>query len=277
MTRKFITNKGNLTATEPYTPKQRKHQSDGSIRTILDDEFYTKLEDVEAELLLPEYQEYIEEHLKNGGHVLLVADSYKSNFWKFFKLRYEKIYGKQIDCIAFIDFDNTETIKERISNYDVLAITNPPFSLLNKFVELFPKWIFVANQLKLTHDRYCPKVISGEYNVGQNHITEFIRPDGKVYAVPCIWLNNVGIKPKPKLKPKPQTTNDGYTVPKNMNDFMQNLEYYKTKEEVLLPITSLFIENREKLENNNFLPVKKARAMVGEKELFTRILWRYTK
>ena len=269
---------GGVTARVPE-PKAERPRDGGELRTYWGDEFYTKMSDIEAELNLEEYREYFYRLWGSGGWVILPADTKESNFCEFFtKLWFEFFPDSIIPKVTYwdyIDFESEEeleNIRTFLNSTQYVAVTNPPFSLWNKFAELFPNYIFIANNLKLTSSNIITKVIDYDLSIGANTVNHFYTPEGKVADVPCIWLNSVGIQPHPKPKPKPKRDDNGILV-------LSNREYLELKDEleeelIALPVTSLYSRYRQIIQNR-YTPEKKYDPSIQGKHQFTKILWRH--
>lgn len=116
------------------------------------DEFYTRYEDIEKEVV------HYKDQLK-GRIVYCPCDDYRwSNFTKYFKDHFQEYKLKRLICTNYnigdgayrYDYDGeTETVKKLQGNGDfrseectkikdmegVVVITNPPFSLFREFID----------------------------------------------------------------------------------------------------------------------------------------------
>ena len=136
MSRKMVSG-GGLTFSQVEPPKPRERVNGQLKKHDSDDEYFTKIEDLEAELLLPEYVDYIREFVSNGGLIVLPADSCASSFYEFFCDNLETFGLRDGDerflMIEYFDFENPYFLQqfENIANLynGVIAITNPPFSI----------------------------------------------------------------------------------------------------------------------------------------------------
>lgn len=119
-------------------------------RIAKNDEFYTRYEDIEAEL------EHYVPHFKDQW-VYLPCDDEKSNFWKYLCDHFHE-YGLKLLTATHInldgtpsyrlDYDGTEAKRTalegngdfrseectKIKNEADMVVTNPPFSLFREFV-----------------------------------------------------------------------------------------------------------------------------------------------
>lgn len=149
------------------------------------DEFYTQLEDINAEMI------HYEEQFKGKTIFMNCDDPTWSNFWRFFHLEFERLGLKKIvsthyesgevasykmeytggddenieagiktDLIQNGDFRSSESI-EILKEADIV-ISNPPFSLFREYVtqlvEYNKKFIILGNVNALTYKEIFPLV-----------------------------------------------------------------------------------------------------------------------
>jgi hypothetical protein len=149
------------------------------------DEFYTQLEDINAEMM------HYEEQFKGKTIFMNCDDPTWSNFWRFFHLEFERLGLKKIvsthyesgevasykmeytggddenveagiktDLTQNGDFRSSESI-EILKEADIV-ITNPPFSLFREYVtqlvEYNKKFIILGNVNALTYKEVFPLV-----------------------------------------------------------------------------------------------------------------------
>lgn len=167
------------------------------------DEFYTRLEDIENEL----YR--YEKHFKNKIILCNCDDPYESMFWfyfhkkfhslglkklisthynegkKSFKLEYtggndDDIYvGTKTDLEGDGDFRSEECV-ELLKECDIV-VTNPPFSCVRPFIaqlmEYDKKILFICNQNALTYKEVFPLFKDGKMWIGYNKPKEFYVPE----------------------------------------------------------------------------------------------------
>lgn len=167
------------------------------------DEFYTKLKDIENEM----YR--YEKHFKDKIVFLNCDDPYESNFWfyfhkkfkslslkklisthynygeKSFKLEYsggndDDIYaGVKTDLEGDGDFRSDECV-ELLKESDII-VTNPPFSLARPFIaqlmEYDKKFLIICNQNALTYKEVFPLFKDGKIWIGYNKPKEFYVPE----------------------------------------------------------------------------------------------------
>lgn len=191
-----------------YTAKQKK-----------DDEFYTRLEDIEKALnphadlfkdqiiycncddyLTSQFVHYFETHFDKFGLKKLIATHYSEDgvSMKYVKTRsgvaVERLKGNG-------DFRNEENI-ELLKNCD-LVITNPPFSLFREYIDQLmtynKKFMIIGSQNAMTYQNIFPlmrdlKICS--INTGS---ILFNRPNMEVSTVRACWFTNFIPKEKKEL------------------------------------------------------------------------------
>ena len=170
------------------------------------DEFYTRLEDIEKEMC------HYREHFRGKVIYCNCDDPKESNFFKFFSLQFEflglkklistgyKENGHGIACIyegdknennlpddseirtyelqGNGDFRSEECI-EFLKEADVV-VTNPPFSLFREYVaqliEYKKYFIIIGNQNAITYKEIFPLIKENKLWLGINPVKEFITP-----------------------------------------------------------------------------------------------------
>ena len=182
------------------------------------DEFYTKLSDIENEL------SHYKEHLKGKKIFLNCDDHTKSNFYRYFELNFDFLeiesvtathyhtekstYKLVIDrdendlkCIHKPekleqngDFRSPESIAI-LKNSDIV-ITNPPFSLFREFVaqlvEYNKEFLVVGSMNAITYKEIFPLIKNDKLWLGINNLKEFLQPDGTIKKFGNInWYTNL--------------------------------------------------------------------------------------
>ena len=170
------------------------------------DEFYTRLEDIEKEMY------HYREHFRGKVIYCNCDDPKESNFFKFFSLQFEflglkkliltgyKENGHGVACIyegdknennlpddseirtyelqGNGDFRSEECI-EFLKEADVV-VTNPPFSLFREYVaqliEYKKHFIIIGNQNAITYKEIFPLIKENKLWLGINYVKEFITP-----------------------------------------------------------------------------------------------------
>ena len=176
------------------------------------DEFYTRYEDIEAEVM--EYKEQFQDKI-----VYLPCDSLKSNFWSFFINNFQSFGLKKLiathyekdgqsykvwtndgnniiqeDLIGDGDFRSPECI-ENLKECDIVC-TNPPFSLFREFIDTIMSHnklcLIIGNQNAFTYKGIFPLIKNNKLWTGCNMVKEFNQPDGSVkkFGNVC-WFTNL--------------------------------------------------------------------------------------
>lgn len=173
------------------------------------DEFYTRLEDIEDEISM--HEDYVRQF--EGKTVLCNCDDPEwSNFFLFFRLHFKQLKLKKVIFTHYemngspsyklewngdyLGYDTLNLIKTPLKgNGDFrspecvalldecdVVVTNPPFSLLREFIGLIidhkKDMVIIANEMQCTSKEIFPLFQSGKLNFGYNHVKEFRTPDG---------------------------------------------------------------------------------------------------
>ena len=175
------------------------------------DEFYTRIEDVEAEL--KNYIQYFKDKI-----IYLPCDDTTSSFWLYFKENFNTIQPKYViatckdlpfgNCYILSkngivssklkdsgDFFSSDEYIDTLKLCDVV-ITNPPFSIFRPFLsQIFKydkKFLIIGNQNAFAYKEVFPYLKSGEIRTGYNMVKKFIQPDGstKQFGNIC-WFTNL--------------------------------------------------------------------------------------
>lgn len=189
-----------------------KSKNLGIAKKDKNDEFYTKIEDINNEL----------KHYKNhfvGKIVFCNCDNPEwSNFWKFFDENFESLGLKKLISIHFRENESSYKL-EKTSNgivknklegngdfrsqesIDVLkesdiVVTNPPFSLFREYMSLLNQYeksfLIIGSQNAITYKEFFPLLKNNKVWLGNNYIKSFIQPDGveKKFGNIC-WFTNL--------------------------------------------------------------------------------------
>ena len=162
------------------------------------DEFYTRLEDIQKEL--DNYKEYFKDKIIYCN----CDDIYSSNFYKYFKDNFNKLGIKKIiatnlslDNIAYkTEFDNNskESRTELRGNGDFrseecvkllqesdIIVTNPPFSLFREYIAQLIKYnkdfLIIGNMNAATYKEIFPYVKNNQIWMGCTSPKIFLTPD----------------------------------------------------------------------------------------------------
>lgn len=178
-------------------------------KTNKNDEWYTRLEDIEDEISM--HEDYVRQF--EGKTVLCNCDDPEwSNFFLFFRLHFKQLKLKKVIFTHYemngspsyklewngdyLGYDTLNLIKTPLEgNGDFrspecvalldecdVVVTNPPFSLLREFIGLIidhkKDMVIIANEVQCTSKEIFPLFQSGKLNFGYNHVKEFKVPDG---------------------------------------------------------------------------------------------------
>ena len=181
--------------------KQSKNGKLNKARKAKNDEFYTRLCDIENEL------RHYEEHFKDKIVLCNCDDPTWSSFWKYFHMNFSRLglkkligthyetkkpnsyaveyeggddgntdfYSKYIELKGDGDFSSEECL-EYLKECDIV-VTNPPFSLFRKFIGLITSYpinfIVVGDLNSITYKEVFPLIREGKIWSGYCHPKEF--------------------------------------------------------------------------------------------------------
>lgn len=191
---------------------------------VKNDEFYTRLTDIEKEL------GHYKDHFKNKIVFCNCDDPKESNFFKYFALNFKFLglkklisthYNKgnksyKLEVVEDInndgiinlddavktdlkgdgDFRSEECIK--ILNEADIVVTNPPFSLFREYVaqlvEHDKTFIIIGSENSITYKEIFPLIKENKVWLGNTRPKEFMQPDGttKKFGNIC-WYTNLDI------------------------------------------------------------------------------------
>lgn len=175
------------------------------------DEYYTRLEDIEKELV------YYSPYLK-GKKVVCNCDSSASMFWTYLTTNYESLGLKGLTATHYdpngtyrLDFNNGQTIKTAVcgdgsfnspTSLAILkeadiVITNPPFSLFRDYIETIKQkdFIIVGSINAVTYKSIFPLFKAGRIRTGHTTLSRFITPDGtEVSLCTMPWFTTLPVE-----------------------------------------------------------------------------------
>ena len=206
------------------------------------DEFYTRLEDIEKEL------KHYTEHFKGKVVYCNCDDANRSNFFKYFSTNFQKLGLKKLitsglkdngtgvvaiqkgDDIDIYDgngdFHSEECI-EFLKEADIV-VTNPPFSLFREYVaqlmQYGKKFLIIGNMNAITYKEIFPYIKNNELWMGYGFNISY------VYKTPYKNKSEANAK---LVKSKGCNPEDGYVKVPAVAWFT-NLEHNKRNEELIL-------------------------------------------
>ena len=191
------------------------------------DEFYTRLEDIEKEL-----NEYDPAVFKNKTIFCNCDDPTSSNFWIFFHMNFNRLGLKKLIATHYnmdgspsyameysskdpkddIDFDkgtkiplkgdgdfrSTECI-DLLKQSD-MVVTNPPFSLFREYIAQLDhynkQFIVIGNKNAITYKEIFPLIKDNKLWLGFSQPKEFDTPNGMTKKINGLtrWFTNVDTK-----------------------------------------------------------------------------------
>lgn len=200
-----------------------KNRNLSAAKKAKNDEFYTRISDIEKELV------HYKEQLRGKIIFCNCDDPEYSNFWRYFDLNFDHIGikaliathydpekptykleirrdadGKKMPAVRTDlrqngDFRSPECI-ELLKECDVV-VTNPPFSLFREIVaqlmQYEKKFIIIGNKNSIAYKEFFPLLKDNLVWIGYNSPCEFQLPDGSITKQVnglCRWFTNLDIK-----------------------------------------------------------------------------------
>ena len=204
------------------TNKVSKNGNMHKAKAEKNDEFYTKLTDIEKELW------NYKDHFKGKVVYCNCDDPMHSNFFKYFSLNFEFLglkklvtthYGNdkksykleitgdtngdgkinQFDTVKTElegngDFSSPECI-EMLNQCDIV-VSNPPFSLARLYLDVLinsgKQFLFISNLNAITYKEFFKNIKENKLWLGYTSPKEFMKPDGEIQKFGnIIWYTNM--------------------------------------------------------------------------------------
>lgn len=165
-------------------------------QAVKNDEFYTRYQDIEKEIL---------QYDLRGKKILCNCnDGLTSEFWNFFMSNFDELELTELVCLAYnkngqafkyIKRCNTDVITELLDGSGAfdsregrealaacdIVITNPPFSRFREFVGLILSYkkdfLIIGSKNAITYKEFFPLLMSGKVHLGNFNVSTFIQPD----------------------------------------------------------------------------------------------------
>ena len=188
-------------------------------KTAKNDEFYTRFDDINFEINLAEhgYRPFFKDKIVYCN----CDDPEESNFWKFFKARFNGLKLKKLISTHYdqegkssykLEYDGERVVKTELEgNRDFrspecvellkesdIVVTNPPFSLFRDFIGLLmeynKKFAIIGNMNAITYKEVFPLIKENKIWLGYSQPKIFIQPDGSEKKFGNIlWYTNLEI------------------------------------------------------------------------------------
>lgn len=253
-----------------------------------DDEFYTRLEDIEKEL--SHYVQYLK-----GKVIYCNADSEESNFWKYFTSNFQKLQIKKVIATSYnsagngemLEYDGKRVIKKSLvgnGSFDSqeckailekadIIVTNPPFSLFRHYIDTIKDkdFLVIGSINGAAYKDIFQLIKDGKVRVGYNVPSKYTGVNGEQKGVRCCcWFTTLPVvKPELELTKKYNATDypvyDNYPAI-NVNKYCDIPNDYKGAMGV--PVTFLAKHNTGQYKINNLL----MNPIVGGKQIYKRII-----
>lgn len=197
------------------------------------DEFYTKYEDIDAEL--GHYR-----HCLMGKRVYCNCDDpWMSNFWKylfrnFSEFDLESLIASGINNGVYYEYDGVFTSQyslDRDAEHDAgdfrsescvdllkssdVVITNPPFSLFREYLDLLLKYdklfLVISNLNSVMYESVFPLLCDDKMRIGHTSPRVFMMPDGNEKAFGnVLWYTNLPVVRENALSPSKPYSPEAY-------------------------------------------------------------------
>lgn len=194
---------------------------------VKNDEFYTRYEDIEAEV------KHYHEQLKGKSILCNCDDPEWSNFWKYFVDKFDEIGLKEVVSTHYeplgspsysLKYDGKDFIRTELENNGDFAsdecialldkcdvvITNEPFSLFRKFIKLIADhnkdYLIVASKNCITYKEYFPYLKDNTARLGYTSPKVFQKPDGSLQKFGNIgWFTTLDVDTSDRTLPLTET------------------------------------------------------------------------
>ncbi len=192
-------------------------------KRLKNDEFYTQIQDIQAEL------QHYEEQFAEKEILCNCNDGESSGFWIYLSKNFERLKLKKLTCISYStdapaysleirnetsriqkkalqgngDFRNPESIAF-LENSDIV-ITNPPFSIFREYFSLLmqyhKKFLIVGSLNAVTYKEVFPHLKIDEISLGINQIKGFIQKNDTVRTFGnIVWYTNMkSVRPHKRM------------------------------------------------------------------------------
>ena len=201
-----------------------KNENLHKAKVAKNDEFYTRLQDIENEL------RHYRNHFKGKVVYCNCDDARESNFFKYFSLNFEflglkklittgyKENGKGVALIYEGDKNGNRNVDDEEINVTELngngdfrseecieflkeadiVVTNPPFSLFREYVaqlmQYGKKFLIIGNKNAITYKEIFPYIKNNELWLGTTNPNEYFLPNGEITKSVtglCRWFTNL--------------------------------------------------------------------------------------
>ena len=174
------------------------------------DEFYTRLQDIEKEL------KHYTEHFKGKVVYCNCDDANRSNFFKYFSTNFQKLGLKKLITSGLKDNGTGVVAIQKGNDIDIydgngdfrseecieflkeadIVVTNPPFSLFREYVvqlmQYGNKFLIIGNKNAITYKEIFPYIKNNELWLGITSVKDFIQPNGEIKKFGNIcWFTNL--------------------------------------------------------------------------------------
>ena len=270
---------------------ETKNETLNKAKERKNDEFYTQYSDIAKEL-----EHYDKDKFKNKA-IYLPCDRPQSNFVAYFKEHYEEYKYKELvytyisreenEEVFAYRFDGKKETKTKLKGNGAFqsdecieimkradwVITNPPFSILQKFIrqlkELNKQFLICIPTIALGTDFISKKIINKEYYVGYENLKYFLNENGALADVNVLWLTTEKVKKVKKIKYELIKYDNYNAYDLGRLEYLEDILEKNKKGFYGVPITIL---NSYLLYSSNIRPMYLIRPKKKGKVVYTRLL-----
>ena len=202
-----------------------KNKNMHKAKKVKNDEFYTRIQDIEKEM------RYYEDQFKDKVIFCNCDDPEESHFWKYFYLKFNHLGFKKLISTHYeknkptykLEITRYEGMEGNVKDEDVIrtnlkqngdfksdeciellkeadiVVTNPPFSLFKEYIaqlmEYDKKFLIIGSQNAITYKETFKFINDNRMWLGYTSPKEFLQPDGTIKKFGNIsWFTNLEIK-----------------------------------------------------------------------------------
>lgn len=154
------------------------------------DEYYTTMEN--AMWMVDKFKDVIKDH-----HIICPCDTNESNIVKALKesgISFKSIYVSSVNENDWLSDKMLEMYRQK----DTILITNPPFSQITKFINLYKekrdiKFILYIGLASPFNSSSFPVLFDGGFVLTKipTHLSKYYNPNGELVSVPTLIFNNL--------------------------------------------------------------------------------------
>lgn len=168
-------------------------------KKIKNDEYYTRYKDIKKELT--HYKPFLK-----GRDILLPCEVLTNgidaggSFVEFFRDHAATFEIGDVKAYGYVNGEGVpfqESLPANSKHSHPVVITNPPFSVLNEFIDLLTSlnydYIILIPLNRLYSIYYAHLIAEGHAFIGFNTVSKFYNINGDTQGVPCVWLTSFNV------------------------------------------------------------------------------------